>query len=90
MHNMIIKYENNVRLGYYFDATTIPITHIFIIDKYTHGNREIENANAHHKLHNDLIEHLWALRSNKYNESANFVIYLPLFLIKHCYTLQHF
>ncbi len=89
MHNMIIKNENNARLEDYFDATTNPITHNLAIDKYTHDNKEIENANAHYKLHNDLIEHLWALKSNKYNESANFAIYMFLPLIEHCSTLQH-
>jgi hypothetical protein len=87
---MIIKNENNARLGDYFDVTTIPITHDYTIDKYTHDNRKIENANAHYKLHNDLIEHLWALRGNKYNESVNFAIYVPLPLIEHCFTGQHF
>jgi hypothetical protein len=87
---MIIKCENNARLGCYFDVTTIPITHNLTINKYTHGNKEIENANAHYRLHIDLIEHLWALGSNKYSENVNFAIYLPLLLIKHCSTLQHF
>jgi hypothetical protein len=87
---MIIKDENNARLGDYFDATTIPITHDCTIDEYTHDNRKIENANTHYKLHNDFIKHLWALRSNKYNESANFAIYMPLPIIKHCSIVQHF
>jgi hypothetical protein len=82
MHNIIIKNKNNAGLGDYFDATTIPITGGLTIDKYTHENRKIENANVHYKLHNDLIEHLWDLKNNKYNESVNFVIYQLLLLIK--------
>ncbi len=50
----------------------------------THDNRKIENANAHYKLN---ICGLWRATNN---ESVNFVIYLFLLLIKHCFTLQHF
>ncbi len=59
MHNVIIKYKDNARLEDYFDVITIPIRCALTIDKYTHGSREIENANAHYRLHNDFIKHLW-------------------------------
>lgn len=58
MHNMIIKDKTNARLEDYFDAITIPIRRDLTIDRYTHGSREIENANVHYRLHNDFIKHL--------------------------------
>jgi hypothetical protein len=59
MHNVIIKDKDNARLEDYFNAITIPIRRDLTIDKYTHGSKEIENANVHYRLHNGFIKHLW-------------------------------
>jgi hypothetical protein len=78
MHNVIIKDKDNAKLEDYFDAITIPIRCDLIIDKYTHGSREIVNANAHYRSHNDFIKHLWLckaiVRCNKYTN------FLPTYL----------
>jgi len=73
MHNVIIKDKDNARVEDYFDAITIPIRRDLTIDKYTHGSREIENANAHYRLHNDFIKHLWLWKAIvRCNEDTNF------------------
>jgi hypothetical protein len=56
----------------------------------TQNNREIQNLDSRYKLHNDLIEHYWAFKSN--NELQwNKVFFLTPTLALACIftTLQH-
>jgi hypothetical protein len=38
-------------------------------EMFKQGTKEIENANFHFKLHNDLIEYLWQLQGNQWKNA---------------------
>ena len=64
MHNMIIEDEQGLPLepfddwGLPVESTPLPFT----FHDLQSGTRELENAESHFALRNDLIEHLWRLR----------------------------
>ena len=69
MHNMIIQDERDLDLEPFFDEGLMGgrmgggLSFLELRD----GTREIENADSHFSLRNDLIEHLWQRRGESYS-----------------------
>ena len=63
MHNMIIEDEHGMTLDW-----KIPEEHgrpDFTFRDLQLGTQQLESVEAHFKLHNDLIQHLWILKGHE-------------------------
>jgi len=64
LHNMIIKNEHDDQVEGIELVIDIQFNWRLYFEMFRQGTKEIENANLHFKLHNDLIEYLWQWKQN--------------------------
>ncbi len=69
LHNMIIKNEHDDQVDGIELVIDIQFNWKLSFEMFRQGTKEIENANLHFKLHNDLIEYLWQLKENQWKNA---------------------
>ncbi len=74
LHNMIIKNEHDDQVEGVELVIDIRFNWRLSFEMFRQGTKEIENANLHFKLHNDLIEYLWQLKEYQWKNAHILVL----------------
>ncbi len=74
LHNMIIKNEYDDQVEGVELVINIQFNWRLSFEMFRQGTKQIENANLHFRLHNDVIEYLWQLKENQWKNAHILVL----------------